>query len=62
MMDRTFENRVLERRATVAVCQHRAKKWMPSSHGWLFLCIVELSSDISPKFVEIVMSFWYYGT
>jgi hypothetical protein len=40
MMDGTFENRILERRATVAVCQHRGKKWMPSSHGWLFLCIV----------------------
>jgi hypothetical protein len=40
MMDGTFEDRFLERRAAVAVCHHSGKKWMISNHRWLFLCIL----------------------
>jgi hypothetical protein len=52
MMDGSFENRVLERRTIMAVCQHREKEWVISIHGWLFSCIMRRFVRYLSEFVE----------
>jgi hypothetical protein len=62
MMDGTFEDRVLERRAAVAVCHHSGKNGCFPPMGGSSYAYCDVSSEISRKFVEIVMFFWYHGS
>ena len=48
MMDGTFEDRVLERRATVAVCHHVGK--MDAFHLWVVLLMH--TAACRPRFPE----------
>ena len=49
MMCGTVENPFIERRATVAVCQHREKKWILPANMSLFLCVMQHALLNFPK-------------
>ena len=57
-----LRNRLWERRATVAVRQHRRKEWILSTNIPFFLFLMWRSvRNLFRKFVAIVLSFWCYG-